>query len=698
MNQFNYLLCVGLQSNVKSPVPNIHEVERSIKQASGKIKVARVLLHGGPQVGKTSVKRLIFNYPPLPKEEEQSTPLLEDPVRAISTRRMMSTDHKNLEEVDETKLIQMIQKEVKSHLSKREEEKLRSSPSNSTSRGSKSLDVGIAPAKKKTQTSSNEASDVPSKIMPEVLTDIAKDLDSIDPDTPELFACQFAHLIDSGGQPQFSDLLPLVFQSESHHHMVVVPLNEKLDTKPRNCVNVHGERMELPDSLLLTHFQLIERVCQSAKASESRVMVVGTHLDQEDVNEPLAEKNRILSHLLEKYQDNLVPNKDGDVIFPVNAMAPQGKKREEYSRVLQSLILDVCCPGDGKTIPLRWMALELELSRRSKESGEIVEKAQCRQVAEALGVQDLDNALSFFTDLAVHYHYPEAIPGIIFTSVGAISSRLSTVVEESFLCHAQTKDSRRLKDSGKLTIEYLFRLLSKAPESKLLTNDNFLKLIRHLRIVFNIDDDTLFIPSLLQVDPTQQSLDDFHPEPLAFYWYDDDYQEVKILPQSFYHALIVELLRKKESIKLDMGRHTRSSILLNLTLESGEECMVCLKNGVFWLEAFVEKHVFSPGDIPLLTQIIQSCSRSVLEQLNLANSLGDLQCGLLCPKKKCGIELPHLCASCGPECRFKCLDDTRCRWNEQNDERKFWISCLQLKGDYKYKRWFFVLCFVNLYL
>ena len=686
MNQFNYLLCVGLQSNVKNPVPNIHDVERSIKQASGKIKVARVLLHGGPQVGKTSVKRLIFNYPPLPKEEEQSTPLLEDPVRAISTRRMMSTDHKNLEEVDEAKLIQMIQKEVKSHLSKREEEKLRPSPSNSTSRGSKSLDVGIAPANKKPQTSSNEASDVPSKITPEVLTDIAEGLDSIDPDTPELFACQFAHLIDSGGQPQFSDLLPLVFQSESHHHMVVVPLNEKLDTKPRNCVNVRGERMELPDSLLLTHFQLIERVCQSAKASESRVMVVGTHLDQEDVDEPLAEKNKILSHLLEKYQDNLVPNKDGDVIFPVNAMATKGKKREEYSRVLQSLILDVCCPDDGKTIPLRWMALELELSRRSKESGEIVEKAECEEVAKALGIKNVNGALAFFTDIAVHYHYPEAVPEIIFTSVGAISSRLSTVVETSFLCLAQTKDSRRLKDTGKLTREYLFRLLSKAPESNLLTNDNFLKLIRHLRIVFNIDDNTLFIPSLLQVDPTQQSLDDFHHEPLVFYWYDDDYQEVRILPQSFYHALIVELLRKKESIKLNKGGQSRSSILLNLTLQSGKECIVCLKNGVFWLEAFVERHVFSPGDISLLTQIIQSCSRAVLGQLNLANTLGNLQCGLLCPKKKCGIELPHLCASCGPDCRFKCLEKTECRWNEQNDERMLWISCLQLKGDYKHKR------------
>ena len=302
-------------------------------------------------------------------------------------------------------------------------------------------------------------------------------------------------------------------------------------------------------------------------------------------------------------------------------MVPKGKVREGYAAALQKSILDFCCCDNEETVPLRWMALELELSRRSKESGEMVYKAECVEIAMSLEIQDLDDALSFFTELAVHYHYAEAVPTIIFTSVGSISSRLSAVVKASFLCNAKDRDSRRLQESGELSTKYLTQLLSKEPKNDLLTNNDFLRLIRYLRILFNIDDNTLFIPSLLPVETSTLEEDDcFHPVPLAFYWYDDDYQEVRILPQSFYHALIVELLRRKESIKLNKGRHTRSSILLNLTLESGEECMVCLKNGVFWLEAFVEKRVFSPGDIPLLMQIIQSCSCSVLEQLNLANS------------------------------------------------------------------------------
>ena len=390
--------------------------------------MARVLLHGAPQVGKTSVKRLIFNYLPLAKEDEKSTQFLENPVRAISTCRMMSTDERNLEEIDETKLIKMIQMELKSHLSKRKREEKSPDQSCACNSDPTNHDDESGPPLKKFRPSSDETDEMPTK-MPDVLSDIANDLNSIDPkNAPPLFACQFAHLVDSGGQPQFSDLLPLVFQSESHHHIAVTPLNEKLNTKPQNCVNIHGKRKKLPDALLLTHFQLIERVCQLAKASESKVIIVGTHLDEENEEEPLAKKNKQLEPLLEKYQGSLIPKDDESIVFPVNAMAPEGKERKEYAAMLQTLILDDFCNNEEKTVPLRWMALELELSRRSRKSGEIIEKTECDEIASSLGISDLPGAMSFFNEIAVHYYYPEAVPGIIFTSVGAISSRLSTIL------------------------------------------------------------------------------------------------------------------------------------------------------------------------------------------------------------------------------------------------------------------------------
>ena len=646
--------------------------------------MARVLLHGAPQVGKTSVKRLIFNYPPLAKEYEKSTQLLEDPVRAISTCRMMSTDERNLEEIDETKLIKMIQMELKSHLSKRkEEETKRPAKHSSNTREIRKSDIESEIAKNSAKPlSKDEVSQVPPK-MPEVLSDIANDLDSIDPEkTPPLFACRFAHLIDSGGQPQFSDLLPLVFQSESHHHIAVTPLNEKLNTKPQNCVNIRGKREKLPDTLLLTHFQLIERVCQLAKASESKVIIVGTHLDEEDKEESLAKKNEQLKPLLKKYQGSLIPKQGNEsIIFAVNAMVPKGKERKEYAAMFQALILDRFCSNEEKTVPLRWMALELELSRRSRKSGEIIEKKECDEIAKSLGISDLPGAMSFFNEIAVHYYYPQAVPGVIFTSVGAISSRLSTIVEASFLCSAQNKEDLWLQKTGELSLQYLFQLLSKAPKIKCFTTDDFVQLIKHLRIVFNIDDHTLFFPSLLPVDPKKENkLNCYHPEPLVFYWYDTKYQEVRILPQSFFHALIVELLRRKEIIRLSKVEQTRSYIVLTLTLDSKKECLIRLVSRVFWMEAFAEKRTFASDDISFLAEIIQSSSQSVLRQLKMADIFGDLQYGLLCPKKECGMELPHLCTSAGTSSLLKCLEDEYCKWEEEDSARLFWMKGLEEKS------------------
>ena len=638
--------------------------------------MARLLLHGAPQVGKTSVKRLIFNYPPLAKEDEQSTQLIEDPVRAISTHRMISTDEKNLEEVDETKLILMIQIELKSRLSQIKTEK--KSPAKTGSTDYKSANINV-------RHPSSGSSGVSQKkfTMPEILADIAKDLDSINPNSaPPLFECQFVHLVDSGGQPQYSDLLPLVFQSQSHSHIVVIPLNERLHQKPRNCLNAGGHKIEFPESLLLTHFQLIERVCQLAKASESKskVIVVGTHLDKENEEEPLTKKNQLLKSLINKYQDTLVANESGNIVFALNAMEPVGKMRTKYAAMLQVTILDFCCHNIGREMPLCWMALELELSRRSREAGDIVQTSECDEVATSLGVKDLCGALTFFTELAIHYHYQEAVPDIVFTSVGAISSRLSTIVERSFILNTQDKDARLLQKSGKLTKAYLEELLSKIQSNEHFTSEDFLKIIMHLRIAFPIDDHTLLIPSLLPVDSTEDKLDCYHSEPLAFYWYDDEYQEVRILPQSFFHALIVDLLRKKESIRLSKSEQTRSNIVLTLTLENKKKCMIRLVSRAFWMEAFAERQTFTSDDIFLLNEIIQNSSQSVLHQLKLARIFGSLQCGLLCPNKKCGIKLPHLCASIGMNSVLMCLEDEHSKWEEEDHARLFWMNFLQEKG------------------
>ena len=61
---------------------SIKKVDREMKEASGRMKVGRFVLHGAPQSGKSSAGDLLVNKPPVKKE---STRLVEDPVKAVST-------------------------------------------------------------------------------------------------------------------------------------------------------------------------------------------------------------------------------------------------------------------------------------------------------------------------------------------------------------------------------------------------------------------------------------------------------------------------------------------------------------------------------------------------------------------------------------------------------------------------------------
>ena len=410
------------------------------------MNVACVLLHGAPLVGKSSVKRLLLNCPPL---KENSTELMEDPVRAVSTSRTVRHHQNNLEVLDEAKLIDLIQKEVKSYKCKKERKDLsKLSPKSRTHlkvHGFSESVVGNSGVEKSIHSSRRS----------DILAAIAKDLDSVcmSSSLPPLFKCQFLNIVDSGGQPQFSDLLPLLFNSHPHDHIVVIPLNQKLSHKQQNSLYIDGKTYEFPGYLLLTHHQLIERVCQVAKAFNSKVIVVGTHLDEEIKEEPLEKKNEILKCLLQKYPDNIILNND-DVIFAVNAIAPEGEERTKYTAMLQEKLLNVCAVDSSRDflVPLRWMVLELELSRRSKESG-IIKKSECDEIAQYLGITDesvLDEGLTFFKNLSIHYHY-YSIPNVIFTSILPISSCLSQIVKDLSL---QNRESRKLQKTGILTQDY----------------------------------------------------------------------------------------------------------------------------------------------------------------------------------------------------------------------------------------------------
>ena len=698
----------SLYLNVSCPyVVYIEEICEVVTGAKGKMKVTCFLLHGAPCVGKTSTKRLLLDLPPL--DRGNSTILMEDVVKAIrniGTIKVMAVNVNEscleLEVMDGKKTIQMIQREIQKFLAENKEASQEKSKNNKESSPASprhatndtvhdhrpatptpgpshsSLDVGKSnppPINKSANPSHSE-----------VLRDIATDLDSLESSTdgPTLFECHHINIVDSGGQSQFSNLLPLVFLSQLHHHLVTIRLDQLLSEKPINCYIRDGTIHQLPERLVLTNYQLIERVCQLAAGSQSRVIIIATCLDDQHTEEPIAKKNELLKPLVQKYGDNIVLNEQGDPIFAVNAMAPVGEERKGYTRMLQKVILKAPVlttnttdheEEDGIDVPLRWIVLEQELNRQSEDVG-VFEMTKTVSIADDLQVKKLTEALDFFKELALLYHYP-VLPDKVFTSITPISLRLSEVVEATLVHegdHPRTKEHQKLQRTGKLSKSFLVKLCRKLPPNEFFSLDEFVSLMIHLRVFFPIDPDTIFIPSLLPVEITEPLGKDLH-EPLLCYWMHDD-NEVRILPQSYFHALIVELLGRKETIKLNtMHNHSRSTIHLIAILALRKEYRLVVVDCDFWFEVFVDNSL-ECKQRQLLLELIQSCTACVLEQLKLSSRLGELQYGLRCYSPECSVEGGHP-SECVNRCpfSFKCLKSGEF-WREEERRRHFWFRGL----------------------
>ena len=694
-------------------VVNIEKISKVVTGAKGKMKVTCFLLHGAPCAGKTSAKRLLLGLAPL--DRGNSTKLLEDVVKAIrniGTIKVMAVNESclELEVMDGKKTIQMIQREIQKFLDAENKEasqekskrnKTKSSPASSRHTTNNTVhDHCLAtPTPGPSHSSPDEGKSSPPPITEsanpsrsEVLRDIATNLDSLESSTdgPTLFQCHHINIVDSGGQSQFSNLLPLVFLSQMQHHLVTIRLDQLLSDKPKNCYSRDGTIHQLPERLVLTNYQLIERVCQLAAGSQSRVIIIATRLDDQNTEEPLAKKNELLKPLVLKYADNIVLNEQGDPIFAVNAMAPVGEERKGYTRMLQEVILDApvlstnmtdqVVKKDGIDVPLRWIVLEHELNRQSEDVG-VFEKTKTESIADDLQVKDLTEALDFFKELALLYHYPVLLDKV-FTSITPISQRLSEVVEATLVHKGglRTNEHKKLQRTGKLSISFLKMLCRKLPPNEFFSLDDFVRLMIDLRVFFPIDPDTIFIPSLLPVEITKPLGKELH-EPLLCYWMHND-DEVRILPQSYFHALIVELLGRKETIKLNTmcNDHSRSTIHLIAILASCKKYRLVVVDCDFWFEVFVDSRLECKQH-QLILDLIQSCTARVLDQLKLSR-LGELQYGLRCYSPECSVEGGHP-SECVDRCpfSFKCLKSGEF-WVEEESGRHFWFRGLLIVTIY----------------
>ena len=196
----------------------------------------------------------------------------------------------------------------------------------------------------------------------------------------ELYKLQVILFLDSGGQPQFHELLPAL----SHNVCLVllfVKLNERLDAL---CCTAFTDKegkwfLEKCSSLLTNEQMLVQFVhtmmCKPLAQGEgmrTMFMVIGTHRDLiHECDETLAQKNeRLASLLLPALEEVLIMN-GNDIIFDVNAKNPNDYDEKRFDLIRRN-ISDLSVALEVET-PMSFLMFERPdrvRERAEKEGGE----------------------------------------------------------------------------------------------------------------------------------------------------------------------------------------------------------------------------------------------------------------------------------------------------------------------------------------
>ena len=264
-------------------------------------------------------------------------------------------------------------------------------------------------------------------------------------------SASYVYFTDTGGQPEFQELLSLVMAG-CNTVLIVFNLQHDLDS---NREIEYQPYINEPPICYDSPCTVGEMLCQSlmsvpimehsnegevnAEVSQgtSRVFFVGTHKDLVSP-ERIEEMNRILINLIREtpqYQAHIVQLcKGGNVIFAVDNFSQNNEDFLPVREATQSLIYGNDC--FKVKAPISWLFTGIVLKKVS-ETQPIVSFDQCKEIARQCGIQnedDFDKAIKFlhYKIGVIRYYNTESLKGVVVLKPQLIINVLSQLMKEAF--------------------------------------------------------------------------------------------------------------------------------------------------------------------------------------------------------------------------------------------------------------------------
>ena len=516
----------------------------ALAECSVSIKIMKILIIGAAGVGKTHLLHLMLKE--TPPNVRHSTPVMKKPVQVIQTALKNSSMMKR---VTDRELYELLANFVNTSARLNAEispfhyipasavatdalSKLSIPSVGPSLHGNKSTySSDVENSKLSLNVGGSRVQHVNNSDDPFELLEVEKQLVPLianTKDTTHDLDTDWIYFIDSGGEPQFHQLLP-AFVRHTNLNIFVLRLCDKLSAHPTIEYYYGSGTCDSSIPIAMTNKQILQRCAQATQTvdqdGDSRLLIVGTHRDLEHQckEETRDDKNKQLVELLIPSMKNhlMFCNEDsGDIIFPLNAKVQDDSDRNITSD-LYKCIQEFKESINPIPIPLRWLVFHQEIQTRSnKTKSDVFEFEQCIQLASRLHmVDDTKAALQFFSDLNVIMYFPQ-ISNVVFTNPQSFLNIVTQIIVQ-IVYNKGSKDPlfSRARNEGIISVK-LIELLKidfpKGLKSSRFEAKDLISLLLHLGIVSKCNSE-YFMPSLLKDQETKdiEILLPLHPDTVA---------------------------------------------------------------------------------------------------------------------------------------------------------------------------------------
>ena len=326
-------------------------------------------------------------------------------------------------------------------------------------------------------------------------------------------------LVDSGGQPQFHDIVS-IFIPEPSGLVSVFKLNEYLGNYGEVAFYEEGMLTNDPYESHYTNEQVICHDLQVIQSEATRCGIeempnlafVGTFLDQqESCPETPDEKDEklhaIITEILPQNMHQSVITSGGSlkkVTFRVNAKAPGNQDFKKVDQLKESLM--TLSRTKYRNLPLKWYSYDVALHMLMEElCRHALSRKECEYIGYKLGFDhdSLKAALSYLHQLNIIAYY-EVLPNVIFGSSQVILDKITELVCYSLKLkkrqQALSEAERKFVHKGILSLPFLHSPeLDKHYVPELFQSEDLLKVLISQLVVSEVGMKEFIMPCVLEV-------------------------------------------------------------------------------------------------------------------------------------------------------------------------------------------------------